>query len=351
MTTATLTGLLIGAGHFAHIQMEAWQAVRGGAIGGILSRTKEEAALLADRYGIPAFGDWDDAVRTLRPDFLDICTPPDSHLSYAKRGADRGLPVLCQKPVAPTLAESQALVAYCAAKGVPLMINENWRWQGWYREIRRMIDLGMLGIVYHVYFAMRPGDGWGEEPYPVQPYFKTMPRFLMFETGVHWLDTFRFLFGELDSVYCQTRKINPVIAGEDLAVVHVNFASGAVGIYDANRTTYMEQVRSATYGCMTVEGTEGKLRLDENGAIFYTPRGGTEAAHEYRIPDGWKGGGATFAQQHFIDGLRDGVPFESSGEQYLQTVRAVYACYESAERQQVVRLGQTTEGKACATPQ
>jgi len=333
-----LVGLLVGAGHFAHIQLEAWQSVQGGAIGGVISRSREEAAKLASLYGIAAYGDWEEAIAELKPDYIDICTPPDSHIDYARRAADLGLPVLCQKPVAPTLEESEALVAYCRERDVPLMINENWRWQGWYREIKRMIDLGMLGIVYNVYFAMRPGDGWGDEPYEVQPYFRRMKPFLLYETGVHWIDTFRYLLGEIDSVYCRTATINPAIAGEDMAIVHFNFSSGAVGIYDANRTTYMERVRSDTYGYMTMEGTEGKLSLDETGGIRYTPRGGTERPHAYRIPDGWKGGGAIGAQQHFIDGLTRGVPFESSGEAYLRTVRWMYACYRSAASGQVVTL-------------
>ncbi|WP_127584641.1 Gfo/Idh/MocA family protein [Paenibacillus koleovorans] len=338
MSSSALNGLLIGAGHFASIQLEAWQSVNGGSIGGIFSLDLEEAEKLARRYGIRAYASWDEAIERLKPDFIDICTPPDSHYAYAKLAADLGLPILCQKPIAPTMEESEALVAYCAARHVPLMINENWRWQGWYREMKRMIGVGMLGIVYHVYFAMRPGDGWGDAPYSAQPYFRRMNPFLIYETGIHWIDTFRFLLGDIHSVYSQVRTINPAIAGEDLAVVHFNFKSGAIGIYDANRTSYMEQERCDTYGYMTMEGTEGKLRLDENGRIRYTPRNGTESEHVYPIPAGWKGGGAIGAQQHFIDGLTRGEPFESSGEEYMKTVRVVYACYESAAKQRIVTI-------------
>ncbi len=337
--TKPLVGIMIGAGHFADIQLEAWQSVKGAEIRAVLSRTLNKAQLLADKYGIKSFDQWDQAIATVQPDFIDICTPPDSHLMYTRLTADLGLPVLCQKPLAPTLEEGEAIVAYCQEKNVRLMINENWRWQAWYREMKRMIDLGMLGEVFTAYFAMRPGDGWGENPYPVQPYFKQMEKFLIFETGVHWIDTYRYLFGEIESVYCRTKTVNPVISGEDLAIIHFNFMNGAVGIYDANRVAYVEQVRSPSYGCMTIEGTEGKLRLDENGAIFYTPRGDTEREHHYIIPqNGWKGGCAIATQQHFIDGLRNHAAYESSGFEYLKTVRAVYACYESAKSMQVISL-------------
>lgn len=334
-----LIGIIVGAGHFAEIQMEAWASVKGARIAAVVSLTVENARQLADRYDIPGYGDWETALAEVRPDFIDVCTPPDSHFRYVKLAADAGLPVLCQKPLAPTEEEGAALVRYCADRGVPLMINENWRWQAWYREMKRMIEAGMLGTVYTAYFAMRPGDGWGAEPYPVQPYFRQMRNFLLYETGVHWIDTFRFLFGEIESLYCRTRRVNPIIAGEDLAVVHFNFHSGVVAIYDANRTTYMEQVRTPAYGIMTLEGTEGKLRLTDEGRIFYTPREGTEQEHRYSISSGWKGGSAIATQQHFIDVLLGRTAaFESAGEAYLRTVRAVFACYESAERNQVVTL-------------
>jgi predicted dehydrogenase len=334
-----LVGVIVGAGHFADIQLEAWRSVQGAAIAAVVDRDLAKAERMADKYAIRPFAVWEEAVSAVRPDFADICTPPDSHFNYVRLAADRGLPVLCQKPVAPTLEESEALVRYCAGKRVPLMINENWRWQAWYREMKRMINAGMLGRVYTAYFAMRPGDGWGDQPYPVQPYFKHMERFLLNETGVHFIDTFRYLFGEMESVYCRTSTINPVIAGEDFAIVHVNFRSGAAAVYDANRTTYMEKVRSSTYGTMTIEGTEGKLRLDEDGRLYFTPRGGTEREYKYMIPKGgWKGGCTIAAQQHFVDGLLQGVPFETPGDDYLRTVRTVYACYDSARLGQVIRL-------------
>jgi predicted dehydrogenase len=329
---------MVGAGFFADIQLGGWAGVQGAEIAGILDCDPGKAQKLGDKYGIAAFSEWEQMLTDVRPDFIDICTPPDSHRDYVRRSADLGLPILCQKPFAPTYEDGEAMVRYCRERGVPLMVNDNWRWQAWYREIAGMIRRGLLGDVYTAYFAMRPGDGWGDEPYPLQPYFKEMERFLIAETGVHWIDTFRYLFGEIASLYCQTRTVNPVIRGEDLAIILFNFAGGMTAIFDANRTTYMEVVRSPTYGMLTLEGTMGKLRLLENGEILYTPRGGAERRHEYPIPPGWLGGGVAAALQHFVDGLLRGEEFETSGERYLPSFRAVFACYESARTNQVVKI-------------
>ena len=70
---------------------------------------------------------------------LDTSTQPlDTSTRLAvdrtRMAAERGLPVICQKPMTPTLAEAEAMLADCRAAGVPLFIHENWRWQPWYRE-------------------------------------------------------------------------------------------------------------------------------------------------------------------------------------------------------------------------
>ncbi|MDR6550864.1 Gfo/Idh/MocA family oxidoreductase [Paenibacillus qinlingensis] len=335
----TRKGITIGAGHFANIQMEAWSRVNGAEIGGIVSLHKEDAIRLSERFGIAhASNSLDEMIAWVKPDFMDICTPPDSHFYYVKQAANRGIPVLCQKQVAPTQEESRELVQYCTDRNVPIMINENWRWSGWYREIKRIISTGVLGRLFHVYSAMRTGDGYGESPYPLQPYFKDMDKLLLYETAVHWFDTYRYLFGEIQSVYCQKRTWNPVVKGEDAVIVQFDFRNGMTGVLDANRVVYTEIERPPAYGWMILEGEQGKLRLDEHGRIYVTLRGSVEQEHRYTIPEGWNGGCATGAQQHFIDCLRSGAPFETEGEVYLTSQRIVYACYESAEHRKVVEI-------------
>ena len=80
------------------------------------------------------------------------------------------------------------------------------------------------------------GDGWGENAYiPRQPYFREYPRLLVFENGVHFIDTYRYLAGEISRVTAWHRRLNPVIKGEDCALVVFEFANGALGEWDANR--------------------------------------------------------------------------------------------------------------------
>src|SRR5688500_16073194 len=150
-----------------------------------------------------------------RPTFVDIATRPESHLGLVRLAAEHGVHVICQKPMAPTWEECVAMVEVCERAKVRLLIHENWRWQPWYREAKKLLETGAIGRLFQISFFWRTGDGGGSEPYAVQPYFRQMPRLLVYETLVHILDTFRFLADEVTSVYCQNRRVNPVITGED----------------------------------------------------------------------------------------------------------------------------------------
>jgi predicted dehydrogenase len=241
--------------------------------------------------------------------------------------------------MAPTWADCVAMCEACEAAGVRLVIHENWRWQPWYRETRRLLDAGTLGRVFQLTFRWRTGDGRGPEPYTVQPYFRQMPRLLVYETLVHLLDTCRFLGGEIASVVCLNRRVNPVLAGEDQSLILVTFQSGVPGLIDANRISGPVPAPVAM-NSLTVEGERAMLRLSPDGRLWLTEYGQAEREHTFPTStEGYKGDSVRATQEHLLGCLRSGQPSESDGRDYLKTVGAVFACYQSAQTGQTVPLG------------
>jgi len=224
---------------------------------------------------------------------------------------------------------------------VPLMVHENFRFQPWYREIKRLLDQQEIGDLLHTLsFRTRTGDGWQSDAYLArQPYFRTMPRFLIFETGVHFIDTFRFLAGEIDGVYASLRRLNPNIAGEDAGIVLFEFSSGARGSWDANRFNEPNTDDPRyTFGEALVEGNGGTIRLYADGRLTVQHLGEKEQEHAYEHGKKNFAGDCVIAtQRHFVQCLRESKPFETCGQKYLRTLAVQEAIYKSAETGSPVR--------------
>lgn len=341
MTGRRLRIAVVGAGFFAQFHHEAWSRLDRVDLVGIcdLDRTRADAAALAS--GTQGFDDLDAMLDVTQADVVDIATPPETHLALVAAVAERSLPVICQKPLAPTLDEARAVAAAASSAGVPLAVHENFRFQPWFREARRLIDAGQLGDLHGITFRMRPGDGQGPDAYlDRQPYFQTMERFLVHETAIHFVDTFRFLMGEVASVYADLRRLNPVIAGEDAGTIVFRFADGQSGVYDANRLNdHVSDNPRRTMGEMWLEGAHGILRLEGSGRLWWKPHGGDEAEHLYAWEDRSFGGDCVYATQaHIAAHLLDGTPLETGAEDYLRNVEIEEAIYRSAAERRAIDL-------------
>ncbi len=332
----------IGAGYFSGFQYEAWNRIPEVALAAISNRTESKARKVMADYGIPRFyADWREMIDTERPDFVDIITPPETHEAICSHAASRGVAIVCQKPLAPTLAESARIVRNATEAGVRFMVHENFRWQPWYRAIKRILDDGRIGTPIHCYFRMRTGDGWGADAYLArQPFFREYPRLLVYETAVHFIDTFRYLLGEIDEVYAKLRRLNPVIRGEDAGQICFSFASGATAILDANRYNETEADNPRyTFGELRLDAIEGHLVMEADSSMRIKPLGKDAQAVEYQRENRNFAGDCVYRlQRHFVDCLLAGAPFESHGEDYLKTLAVVDAVYDSADSGQAVRL-------------
>ncbi|HEY6133353.1 MAG TPA: Gfo/Idh/MocA family oxidoreductase [Rubrivivax sp.] len=335
----------VGAGYFSSFQYAGWQRMTdvGVECVGIVNRDRSKAQTLATRFGIGAvFTDLGTALQATRPDLVDIITPPETHRAMVGECIAHGIPAICQKPFGRDYADALAITEAAEAAGVTLVIHENIRWQPWYREARRLIDAGRLGDLHGVAFRLRPGDGQGPRAYlDRQPYFQQMPQFLVKETAIHWIDTYRYLCGEVENVYASLRRINPVIAGEDAGVVVFGFEGGATGLFDANRLNdHVASNPRRTMGEAWIEGAAGVLRLDGEARLWWKPHQADEVQHRYnRGPDDTFGGGACeWLQRHVVAHLRSGTPLENNARDYLANLRVQAAVYHSAASHRQVEL-------------
>jgi predicted dehydrogenase len=330
----SLSVAIAGCGYFSRFHQEAWSRMGDVRVVGIADQ--DPARLSAAAALFPKARRFEDAEAMLgeiMPDLVDIVTPPATHLSIVRAAAEHGVNVICQKPLAPTFEEASALVQMAEHAGITLAVHENFRFMPWFMETARLIGAGAVGRPLNITFRQRPGDGQGPDAYlSRQPYFQTMPRFLLHEVGIHLIDVFRFLLGEITGVFARLRRLNPVITGEDAGIVVFEFASGAAGIFDGNRLVdHPSEDARMTNGVLLVEGTQGVIRLDGYGRLFLRELRGTEREHPYAWEDRGYGGDCVYRQsRHVADHLLKGMPLVNSGREYLRNVEIEEAAYRSA---------------------
>jgi D-apiose dehydrogenase len=322
---------VVGAGYFAGFHLEGWRDA-GADVVAIADTNLERAQALAARFGIGAC--FDDAERMLdavQPDIVDAVLPPAAQAGVVHAALARRIAAICQKPFGIDYAQADAMATMAQDARVPLVVHENFRFAPWFRECRRWIDSGRFGRLHGIAFRLRPGDGQGPRAYlDRQPYFQQMPQLLVRETAVHFIDTFRFLFGEVRAVTARLRRLNPAIAGEDAGLVIFEFDDERSGLFDGNRLNdHVAADPRCTLGELWLEGEAGVLRLDGDARLWWKPHQGAEIEHVYARGSGAFGGAVTALQAHVLAHRRDGAPLENAAHDYLPNLRVQAAIYHS----------------------
>jgi len=325
--------VMVGAGYWSQFQVEGWRDA-GTPLAAICNRHLANAEPLARRYGVPkCYDDIEAMLDTERPTLVDVCLPPVAQPAAVNAALRRGIPTICQKPFGLDLKQAEAMTVLAEVAGVPLVVHENFRFAPWFREMRRCIDAGFFGRVHGIAFRLRPGDGQGPLAYlDRQPYFQQMTEFLVRETAVHFIDTFRFLMGEVRAVTARLRRLNPVIAGEDAGMLIFEYDDERTGLFDGNRLNEHPATNlRRTMGEMWLEGERGVMRMDGEARLWWQPHQGVETPHPYDdgAGRGAFGGASTALQAHVLAHLRHGAALENGARQYLVNLHVQAAVYHS----------------------
>lgn len=332
---------IFGTGFWAQFQLAGWHEVGGVECVALYNRTRSKAEALASRFGVPrVYDDAESLLATEQLDFVDIITDVDTHAGFTQLAAAHKVPVICQKPMAPTLAIAEGMVNAWRQVGVPFFIHENWRWQTPIRALKAELDTGLIGTPFRARIDMISG-------FPVfknQPFLAELEQFIITDLGSHTLDVARFFFGEARSLYCQTRRVHPNIKGEDTAtiIMALGDANTIVTVNMAYAENYLEHDRfPETY--FFIEGDKGSIELGPDFWLRTTTANGT---HARRVPPprfAWADpaydvvhASIAACNANLLRALKGDGQAETTGEDNLKTVRLVFGSYESAAKNEVL---------------
>lgn len=163
--------------------------------------------------------------------------------------------------------------------------------------------------------------------------YPNLQRLLIYETGIHFIDLFRFLLGPFRSIQADIRRLNPAIRGEDAGFLLMGHRAGPQSLLDGNRLLgHATDDPRRTMGEMLVEGREGSLRLGGYGQVFLR-RDAAETEERLLGPndDPEFGDGCVEALcRHVVRHLLDGAPLENAAGDDLPVLDPCEAAYRSA---------------------
>lgn len=330
--TARVTRIgVLGAAHMGH----AWAYTRAlsespnAEVVGVHDPEPEHTRWIRQDFGVAEIGSADELLASV--DAVLVCSANDEHRAHVELAAGAGRHVLCEKPVATTLEDAEAMVAACAAAGVQLQVAFPSRFLPVVARARGAVRDGQLGELIGLVGANR-----GRPPLPpAYPAWITDPVAAgggaLIDHSVHVSDVMRHVSGlEVTEVSAEAGALLWGLEVDDLAVVSLRFDNGAVGSIDPSWSVPEDHPWDYDFSLRLV-GTEGALDL-------------TDAAEALTVVSTRAGAGrglrqASFAEdadramvEAFLASVRSGAVQEpcATGEDGLRALEVALAGYRSA---------------------
>lgn len=145
-----LKAAVIGAGIISEYCHLPGYAANGIRVTGLCDLAEDRANEVAGRFDIPrTYRDWREMLRAEQPDVVSICTPNTFHEEQAVAALEAGAHVLCEKPVATSVAAAERMFAAAGSAGRILMAGQSHRFTPQGVAAKEIVDSGRLGHVYH----------------------------------------------------------------------------------------------------------------------------------------------------------------------------------------------------------
>lgn len=335
--------LLVGTGAIAGRHAEAIQATPGCHLVAVASRQIERATAVAERFGVAALSDAEQAAARHDVGAYAVCTEHDRHVEWIERAARHRKHVLVEKPLAVEVAAAAAALRRCREAEVLTACVFQRRFDPLLDALRQELLCGQLGapIAIEASMAWRRDaryfetSSWRGDPQ------KAGGGVLMMQ-AIHFLDAMRYLLGEVESVQGQITSARGRAGVEVTATVGLRFRSGALAsVFATTAARRRLPDRFAFHfenGSLVVEGD--RVRARTSGSKV--PRRDRPGAALRRWLARRRGppprGTFLDVYRDFVDAVRSGHPPRSPGADALKSVALVQAIYQAAAEGRTIQL-------------
>ena len=340
---------VIGCGKIAQVRhIPEYADNKDAQLAGYYDLNLSRAADLAKKYGGKAYASVQELLAEADIDAVSVCTANYSHAEITIAALKAGKHVLCEKPMATTLQDCEAMVKAARDAGRFLMLGHNQRLAKAHVKAKELIESGLIGDI--VSFRTTFGHG-GPETWSVDPgqnvwFFDKNKAAMgaMADLGIHKTDVLHFLTGQTvvettaRLLTVDKRDANGALIGvDDNAICIYRLSGGAIGTMTASWTFYGAEDNSTV-----LYGTRGIMRIYDDPAysIKVTTRAGENILYEIdkiQTNDNQTKSGII---DTFIDCLVNHREPEISGAEALKTMRVIFASIESSKTGRTIIVNQ-----------
>lgn len=320
---------VIGCGYWAQRHLAAWRDLQGAGaeLRAVCDVDAGKARAAAERFGAARW--YDDAAIMLaeeRLDLVDVATRMDTHRPLAAAAFAKGLPLIVQKPMAPSFADCQAMVEAARASGTWFAVHENFRFQPAMAKVAAILGSGAIGEPSWARLSFRTGV----DVYKNQPYFRTEERLAILDVGIHMLDLARVFLGEATRISCETQRRNPTVRAEDTATMLLRHVSGAVSVVECTYES-RQPFEGQPEVRVLIEGPHGAIAAEPGGREVVVTASGATTRHAVALASEDVAQSSVHAMcAHLLERLRSGAAADTSGADNLRTYALAEAAYQAA---------------------
>lgn len=303
---------------------------------------EERAQEYADQYNAKAYTSFEELLKNEEVDAVSVCTPNSLHAPISIAALNAGKHVLCEKPMATSAEEADAMIAAAEKNGKKLMIAHNQRFVASHAKARSIIESGTLGKIYSFRTAFGHGgpENWSADG-SNSWFFKKELAFIgaMGDLGVHKTDLLRYLIGEefteVAAFVEGSAKENSTV--DDNAVCILKSESGMIGTLAASWAYNGGEDNSTVF-----YAENGILRLEDDpdySLIIEYKNGNSERHSLGAIQSNEEGQQTdTHVVEHFITSILDDTTPPVCGNEGKKSLQVILAALESSETKQIVRV-------------
>ncbi len=316
----SLRAAIIGLGNISNTHIVGWKEAEG--VEPVAGADINEAAVAAaeEKYGITGYTDWRKMLDEVRPDLVSICTPPFLHPEMTCECLERGIHVMCEKPMAADVTGAEQMAEAAEDSDALLQIAFCHRFHGPVLKLKELLDEGVLGkpIFFRGCFT-----GLANQEDDHRASLAQAGGGALMDNGSHAADIYQYLLGRIANVSCRAGTFLQKMETDDVAVM---IFEGENGCYGEIIVGYSMPPQFTEW---RIAGENGVLELATyfSGPVRLWSRA-TDEWTEYECDNSQTRFQRQFA--HFIECVREGKQPRSNAQTALHTQRAIGAAYEAA---------------------